>query len=38
VADAFLPYGRTGIVGQCFGGKDIPQAHIDAVYDEWTLV
>jgi len=38
VARAFLVYGRTGIVGQTFWGKDIQQENIDAVYDEWALV
>jgi len=38
VARAFMIYGRTGIVGQTFWGKDIPQVNIDAVYDEWALV
>ncbi|HIZ20130.1 MAG TPA: methyltransferase [Firmicutes bacterium] len=38
VADAFLKYGRTGIVGQAFWGKDIPAENLDAVYDEWKRV
>lgn len=38
VADAFFKYGRTGIVGQAFWGKDIPQENLDAVYDEWKKV
>lgn len=38
VANAFFKYKRTGIVGQCFWGKDIPQANIDVVYSEWKKV
>jgi hypothetical protein len=38
VAGAFLRYGRTGVVGQAFSGKDIPEANLDAVYDEWTKI
>lgn len=38
VADAFFRYGRTGIVGQAFWGKDIPQENLDAVYDEWKKI
>lgn len=38
VADAFFKYGRTGVVGQAFWGKDIPQENLDAVYDEWKKI
>ncbi len=38
VADAFFAYGRTGIVGQAYGGKDIPEENLAAVYDEWKRV
>lgn len=38
VADAFFRYGRTGIVGQAFWGKDIPEANLQAVYDEWKKI
>ena len=38
VADAFFKYGRTGIVGQAFWGKDIPEENLAAVYDEWKKV
>lgn len=35
VADAFCAYGRTGLVGQAFWGKDIPEENLAAVYDAW---
>ncbi|MCL2741228.1 MAG: hypothetical protein FWE70_03845 [Oscillospiraceae bacterium] len=38
VAGAFFRYGRTGLVGQVFWGKDIPGGNIDACYDEWKRV
>ena len=38
VAKAFFKYGRTGIVGQAFWGKDIPEENLNAVYDEWKRV
>lgn len=38
VANAFFKYGRTGIVGQAFWGKDIPQENLDAVYNEWKKI
>lgn len=38
VADTFLKYGRTGIIGQAFWGKDIPAENLDAVYDEWSKI
>lgn len=38
VADTFFKYGRTGIVGQAYWAKDIPQVNLDAVYDEWKKV
>lgn len=38
VANAFLPYGRTGIVGQCSWGKDMKRENILAAYDEWSKV
>jgi uroporphyrinogen decarboxylase len=38
VADAFLAERRTGIVGQCFNGKDHRPENIAAVYDEWSRV
>ena len=38
VAAAFLRQKRTGIVGQCFEGKDHRPENIEAVYDEWSKV
>lgn len=35
---AFFRHGRTGVVGQVFWGKDIPEANLTAVYDEWKRV
>jgi hypothetical protein len=35
VAAAFLRKARTGVVGQCFWGKDHRPENMDAVYDEW---
>jgi uroporphyrinogen decarboxylase len=36
VAAAFLKHKRTGVVGQCFGGKDHRPENCEAVYDEWS--
>lgn len=36
VANAFFKYGRTGIVGECQGGKDHKRENIIAAYDEWS--
>lgn len=38
LARAFLARGRTGVVGQCFWGKDHRPENMDAVYDEWQKV
>lgn len=38
VAAAYLKYGKTGIVGQCFAGKDISELNRQAVYDEWLHI
>ncbi|MBU4200369.1 MAG: methyltransferase [Verrucomicrobia bacterium] len=38
VAGAFLKRKRTGIVGQCFWGKDHRIENCEAVYDEWSKV
>lgn len=38
VARAFLKGKRTGIVGQCFWGKDHRLENCEAVYDEWSKV
>jgi hypothetical protein len=38
VAAAFLRKRRTGVVGQCFEGKDHRMENIEAVYDEWSKV
>jgi uroporphyrinogen decarboxylase len=38
VARAFLGKKRTGIVGQCFWGKDHRPENCEAVYDEWGKV
>lgn len=38
VAAAFLKKKRTGIVGQCFGGKGHRMENCEAVYDEWSKV
>lgn len=38
VARAFLKNRRTGIVGQCFGGKGHKLENCEAVYDEWGRV
>jgi len=36
VAGAFLAEKRTGIVGQCFWGKDERLENCEAAYDEWS--
>jgi hypothetical protein len=38
VANAFLPYGRTGFAAQCFYTMKVPQANKDAEMDEWDKV
>lgn len=38
VAAAFLKKKRTGVVGQCFGGKDHRIENCEAVYNEWSKV
>jgi uroporphyrinogen decarboxylase len=38
VANAFLRRQRSGVVGQCFWGKDHRVENMDAVYDEWGKV
>lgn len=38
VAAAFLKKKRTGIVGQCFWGKDHRPENCEAVYDEWSKI
>ncbi|MEI6971808.1 MAG: uroporphyrinogen decarboxylase family protein [bacterium] len=38
VANAFLRKRRTGVVGQCFSGKDHRMENCEAVYDEWSMV
>ena len=38
VAEAFLPYGRTGMAGQVFDGKDISFDNRNAAYDAWWEV
>ncbi len=38
VARAFLKHKRTGVVGQCFGGKGHLLENCAAVYDEWSRV
>lgn len=38
VAAAFLKNKRTGVVGQCFWGKDHRLENCEAVYDEWSKV
>ena len=38
VAAAFLKKKRTGVVGQCFWGKDHRSENCEAVYDEWSRV
>lgn len=36
VAAAFMKNKRTGVVGQCFNGKDHRIENCEAVYDEWS--
>ncbi len=38
VAAAFLKNGRTGVVGQCFGGKDHRMENCETVFEEWSRV
>jgi uroporphyrinogen decarboxylase len=38
VAAAFLKRKRTGVIGQCFWGKDHRMENCEAVYDEWSKV
>ena len=38
VARAFLKERRTGVVGQCFWGKDHRPENCEAVYDEWSRI
>ncbi len=38
VANAFFKYGKTGIIGQAFVGKDISEENLAAVYDEWKKI
>lgn len=38
VARVFLKKKRTGVVGQCFWGKDHRIENCEAVYDEWSKV
>lgn len=38
VAAAFLAHKRTGVVGQCFWGKDHRIENCEAVYDEWSRI
>ncbi len=38
VARAFLVSRRSGLVGQCFWGKDHKLENCEAVYDEWSKV
>lgn len=38
VAAAFMKDKRTGVVGQCFWGKDHRLENCEAVYDEWSKV
>jgi uroporphyrinogen-III decarboxylase len=38
VANAFLPYGHTGFLAQCFYTMRVPQANKDAEMDEWNKV
>jgi hypothetical protein len=38
VANAFLPYGRTGFLAQCFYTMKTPEANKQAEMDEWNKI
>ena len=38
VAQAFMKHRRTGVVGQCHGGKGHLHENLEAAYDEWSKV